>query len=262
MYQNILCISMLMFLLSCGKPRSSAKIYKIEGIVENLDKGAIVLEKLDLTTNERAYVSKSPIIDGKFSFSDTISGWGLHSFVIDDSVRIPFFIEPGTISVTIPDYTSNKAKILAGINNDLLDKHQFSFEKSTGMALIEQYPNTTFSAFTTYYVLMNNNFEGDTIDQLVGKLTGEALESVYIPYIKKVAQAIQNVNIGKPAPDFMVKDSSGNEIKMSDMRGKYVLLDFWTSWCKPCREANPMWVELYNKYKNEYIEFFGVSFDV
>jgi peroxiredoxin len=251
-----------MILSACGEEKETQKRYTIEGEIQNLDTGSVILEKLDLLTNERAYVSTSEVENGKFIFNDTISGWGLHSLVIHDTVRIPFFIEPGKIQISIPDYRSNKVVIKAGINNELFVKHYFTFEKLKGIPIIEKYPNTIFSAFTTYYVLMNNNFEGDTIDKLVGKLTGEALESVYIPHIYKVANAVQSTNIGKIAPNFVVSDSSGKEIQLSDLKGKYVLLDFWTSWCKPCREANPKWKDLYTEYKSDKLEFFGVSFDV
>jgi peroxiredoxin len=262
MAKRFLIISILIVQFGCGVKKESAKKYHVEGITENLKSGEVVLEKLDLVTNERAFVAKKKIVDGRFSFTDTLSAWGLHSLVIHDSVRIPFFIEPGKIHVNIPDHRSNKADVKAGINNDLLKKHMFAFNKAEGVKLIEKYPNTIFGAFTTYYVMMNNTFEGDTLEQLISKLSGDALESVYIPHIKKVSKAIISTAIGKKAPDFAVLDSAGKEIRLYDLKGKYVLLDFWTSWCKPCREANPQWKIMYDKYKNSNLEFMGVSFDV
>jgi thiol-disulfide isomerase/thioredoxin len=262
MYKIILPIILILIFSACSNHKDLQKRYTIEGKIQNLDSGSIILEKLDLLTNERAYVSTSEIKDGQFSFNDTISGWGLHSLVIHDTVRIPFFIEPGRIQINIPDHKATSVEIKAGINNELFVKHNFTFEKLAGITLIETYPSTVFSAFTTYYVLMNNNFEGDTIENLVKKLSGQALESVYMPHIHKVATAVQTTNIGKIAPNFVVADSSGKEIQLSELKGKYVLLDFWTSWCKPCREANPKWKELYNEYKSDGLEFLGVSFDV
>ncbi|WP_134088620.1 TlpA disulfide reductase family protein [Olivibacter sp. XZL3] len=63
---------------------------------------------------------------------------------------------------------------------------------------------------------------------------------------------------GQPAPDFVKKDKDGNTISLSQLKGKYVLLDFWGTWCMPCREGHPHLVELHKKY-NADIEFINVA---
>ncbi|MDR2907312.1 MAG: redoxin domain-containing protein [Bacteroidales bacterium] len=73
--------------------------------------------------------------------------------------------------------------------------------------------------------------------------------------------AAKNVVIGKEAPDFTQNDPNGNPIKLSDFRGKYVLLDFWASWCGPCRQENPNLVKAYAQYKDKGFEILGVSLD-
>lgn len=67
--------------------------------------------------------------------------------------------------------------------------------------------------------------------------------------------------IGSEAPDFTQLDVEGNEVKLSDLRGKVVLIDFWASWCGPCRRENPNVVRLYNEYKDQGFEILGVSLD-
>jgi thiol-disulfide isomerase/thioredoxin len=67
---------------------------------------------------------------------------------------------------------------------------------------------------------------------------------------------------GDLAPDFTVFDPNGKELKLSDLRGKVVLLDFWASWCMPCRMANPELVAVYSQYKEDGFEIFSISFDV
>ncbi|WMJ71672.1 redoxin domain-containing protein [Cytophagaceae bacterium ABcell3] len=69
------------------------------------------------------------------------------------------------------------------------------------------------------------------------------------------------IKVGDPAPDFTLKDPKGNEISLSQLRGKVVLLDFWASWCMPCRMANPEVVELYESYKSLGFDIFSVSLD-
>ena len=67
--------------------------------------------------------------------------------------------------------------------------------------------------------------------------------------------------IGKQAYEIMLPDVKGNVQKLSDHKGKVVLIDFWASWCGPCRRANPALAVLYSKYKNKGFEIFGVSID-
>ncbi len=68
--------------------------------------------------------------------------------------------------------------------------------------------------------------------------------------------------IGMPAPEIILNDKDGNSIFLSSLKGKIVLVDFWASWCKPCRVENPFIVSLYNKYKNKGLDIFSVSLDL
>ncbi len=69
------------------------------------------------------------------------------------------------------------------------------------------------------------------------------------------------VKLGQPAPDIVLNDPNGNVKKLSDLKGNVVLLDFWASWCGPCRRANPHVVEVYNKYKKDGFTVYSVSLD-
>lgn len=67
--------------------------------------------------------------------------------------------------------------------------------------------------------------------------------------------------VGTEAMDFTQNDVDGKPVKLSSFKGKYVLLDFWASWCKPCRMENPNVVKVYNQFKDKNFTVVGVSLD-
>ncbi len=83
-----------------------------------------------------------------------------------------------------------------------------------------------------------------------------------IALAKQKSQEVQEADwVGKQAPQLSLPDANGKEVKLSSFKGKYVLVDFWASWCLPCRKENPNVVEAYNKYKDKNFTILGVSLD-
>lgn len=76
---------------------------------------------------------------------------------------------------------------------------------------------------------------------------------------KKLAEG--KLSIGSAAPEIKLKSHEGTTIALSSLKGKYVLIDFWASWCSPCRKENPNLVKIYKKYKAKDFEIYGVSLD-
>lgn len=84
--------------------------------------------------------------------------------------------------------------------------------------------------------------------------------SYYQSFEKKVNK-IKTVSVGSIAPEIILNDTIGNLIALSSLKGKYVLLDFWAAWCRPCRDENPNILSNYNKFKNKGFEVYQVSLD-
>ena len=115
---------------------------------------------------------------------------------------------------------------------------------------------------------------GLALSQLSGKIPIGDMEKLYASLTPKVkaspdadavagniglGRAEENAEAGKVAEDFVKKDRDGHLIKLSDYKGKYVLLDFWGSWCGACRASHPHLKELYAQYKDKGLVILGIS---
>ena len=118
------------------------------------------------------------------------------------------------------------------------------------------------SYITTY--LLKEYYSSLSLKELKYYYTKMLLSTKKWEYGVKLKEAISSLQKGSPgstATNFSELDIKGDSLSLLKFRGKYILLDFWASWCKPCRAGNPELVRLYKKYKERGIEFIGIADD-
>lgn len=119
------------------------------------------------------------------------------------------------------------------------------------------------SSVTAIYGVNYLNKEEDFpfLDSLATRLKQDIPNSRYVKDFAQGIDQMRGTTLGQVAPEIALPNPEGEVKKLSDLRGKVVMIDFWAAWCGPCRRENPNVVKLYNKYNDKGFEVFGVSLD-
>lgn len=291
----LMILVMMGWLVSC---QSGPSDFTIEGVIENagIVKTVVLYEgdrKLDsafLTENGRFVLKRMAsqprlfrLKAGKFEYPVILNNGEKLSF------RADLQDEEGDYEVS-GSLLSEKIKGFAAIERD---KKRFQEEMDADfVALSAKLDPQAVSALREEFIIRFKNFMDDYIaktiafakenDNLAGfyamtTLDREFSESELIAYADKVAsqypdnvvvqqfvkemEQYKRLAVGQPAPLFESLTPNNKTVRLEDFKGKYTLVDFWASWCVPCREENPNIVQQYNRFKDKGFTVLGVSLD-
>ncbi|MCQ2204447.1 MAG: AhpC/TSA family protein [Bacteroidales bacterium] len=165
-------------------------------------------------------------------------------------------------------------RVLQGIENDqdLRDevKGQMMQIQVEQKEFIDKMINANINNPVGAFLLCNNlyMYSFDQVDEMTSQMEKWMPKHKYVAGLRNQIElarpehdAIQRVQIGRQAPDFELPNINGEQVKLSDLRGKVVLIDFWASWCAPCRRNNEGLVETYKKFSQKGLEIVSVSVD-
>ena len=204
-------------------------------------------------------------------------------------------IEQGTMTVDIPNATLKEATVKGGKAQDdinayraqlkpveeqlntidkQLQKAKTDKQRKQLQAKMDEARKKYDEISKSYYLQHGDSYLApQTLRMDMGNMSYEEAKKIYDGFsenvklygdteeIERELDALEKIQPGKPAPDFTANDINGKPFTLSSLKGKVVILDFWASWCVPCRKSNPHMKELYEKYHAQGLEMVYVSDD-
>jgi peroxiredoxin len=259
MKKNTFYLSLLLILIAsaCSEPQSTVQL---KGTI-NTDADVIYLKSF---RNKMFFILDSATInDGSFTFEKAIDSPELFGLTLNrDEVFSPWyvFLEPGTTEVKI-DTADRRSLVVSGsASQELFEYHQQNRRDFDIDSFITQNPNSPVASYILYREFATQ-FTADELENSISLFDTNFRNHHYINDLRQVIASKRQLDIGNPALDFAGVSPDGETIRLSEYTGNYLLLEFWASWCGPCRRDNPNLVKAYRQFNPKGFEIFAVSLD-
>lgn len=246
--------------LTLASCQEAPKGYVINGEVAGMPEGKIYLKSF---RNKMFFdVDTADVKDGKFTFKGVVDQPLLYGLATEEmNYPVQLFVENANMDVKISSDGETLTVQNSPVNALFQENAGKVFEEGYNIdSLVTKYPDSPVSAFYLYRYF-TYQLPLDELKATRAKISPALAACPYVKDLDGIIKQLENVQIGKVAPEFSLPDTAGVSVSLSDFRGKYVLLDFWASWCPPCRRENPNVVKAFNEYKDKDFTIIGISLD-